>query len=341
MEFYDVVIVGAGPAGLACAQKLGEAKKKVLLLEKNKIIGPKVCAGLLTKKDLEHFGLPEELLDYRLNETAIHSLLQKVLVRSDNFFLYTVDRKNLGQWQLKKLQQNNIIVRANAAVTKITDSFIIINDSEKVAFKYLVGADGSSSIVRNFLGLKINDLITAVQYIVPDEKYKKLEMFFNSELFSLGYAWIFPHKGYTSIGCGCDHKLLSAKKLREGFDKWLKENNIDISKGEFQAHPINFDFRGYKFRNIFLAGDAAGLASCLIGEGIYQALVSGQEVANIIMDNKYIPLKLNEVIYKHRAHRRVYKYLKYSRYFLRFEFELIDFIFKNKIIQKKLLDFLI
>lgn len=341
MESYEIIIVGAGPAGLNCARHLAQAGKKVLLLEKNKVIGPKVCAGLLTGKGLEHFGLPKDLLDYQVNETVIHTPIQEFIIAESGFSGYTVDRKNLGQWQLTKIEKNNVNVRVNSRVTEITDSFVVINDNEKVGFKYLVGADGTSSIVRNFLGLKVEDLIIAIQYIVADEKYKKLEMFFDSKLFGLGYAWIFPHKGYTSIGCGCDPRLMSAKKLRAGFDKWLKEKNIDVSKGEFQAHPINYDFQGYKFRNIFLAGDAAGLASCLIGEGIYQALVSGQEIADMIIDEKHMPLQLNEIINKSRAHYRVFKYLEYSKYILPLEFEIAAILLRNRIIQKKLINFLI
>jgi flavin-dependent dehydrogenase len=49
MDTYDVVIIGAGPAGLNCAKKLSEADKTVLLVEKNTEIGPKVCAGGITK----------------------------------------------------------------------------------------------------------------------------------------------------------------------------------------------------------------------------------------------------------------------------------------------------
>lgn len=341
MEFYEVVIVGAGPAGLACAERLGKAGKKVLLLEKNKVIGPKVCAGGLTGKDLKNFNLPDNLLDHKFKEATIYSPLQKFFVSESNFFIYTIDRKNLGQWQLAKIEKNNVSVRVNSMVTEITDSFVMINNNEKVGFKYLVGADGSNSIVRKFLGLKICDMITAMQYIVPDEKYKKFEMFFDPNLFSLGYVWIFPHKGYTSIGCGCDPRLMSAKKLRQGFDEWLKEKRIDVSRGEFQAHPINIDFQGYKFGNIFLAGDAAGLASCLIGEGIYQALVSGQEIADMIIDEKHIPLQLNEIIDKSRAHYRVFKFLEYSKYLLPIEFEIAAVLLRNRIIQKKLIDFLI
>lgn len=48
MEYFDVIIIGAGPAGLKCAETLGNSKLKVLLLEKNSKIGPKTCGGLMT-----------------------------------------------------------------------------------------------------------------------------------------------------------------------------------------------------------------------------------------------------------------------------------------------------
>jgi heterodisulfide reductase subunit A-like polyferredoxin len=47
-EKVDVLIVGAGPAGLSCAKALGDSNLNVLVLEKNKIVGPKVCAGGIT-----------------------------------------------------------------------------------------------------------------------------------------------------------------------------------------------------------------------------------------------------------------------------------------------------
>ena len=47
---YDVIIVGAGPAGLSCAETLSKSGKSVLVLEKNYKVGPKICAGALTMK---------------------------------------------------------------------------------------------------------------------------------------------------------------------------------------------------------------------------------------------------------------------------------------------------
>ena len=47
---YDVIIVGAGPAGLSCAEVLAKGGKSVLVLEKNNEVGPKICAGGLTAR---------------------------------------------------------------------------------------------------------------------------------------------------------------------------------------------------------------------------------------------------------------------------------------------------
>ena len=67
MQKFDIIIVGAGPAGLKCAHTLIKAnnKLKVLVLEKNKDIGPKICAGGLTGKDLQSFSIPDKLIEFR------------------------------------------------------------------------------------------------------------------------------------------------------------------------------------------------------------------------------------------------------------------------------------
>lgn len=340
MESYDVVIVGAGPAGLNCAKALAKINKKILLLEKNKIIGPKICAGGLTGHDLEYLKLPNKLLDFKFKEATIHTPFDKDIIKLNKYFGYTIDRKNLGQWQLSKLKNTKVIVKTNSKVTKIERDYIIINNSKRIRFKYLIGADGSTSIVRQHLGLKSKDMGLAIQYIIPSRKYKKLEIFLDSNLFGSWYAWVFPHKKYVSIGCGSNPKFLSSKRLQTNFNKWLKENKIDISKGKYQAFPINYDFRGYRFKNIFLIGDAAGLASGLTGEGIYQALISGEEIAKIIINKRYIPKKIKEIIKHKELHNRILHFLEKSGPLREVEYELLALLLKIKFIDKKLISIL-
>jgi geranylgeranyl reductase len=305
MESFDIVIVGAGPAGLKCAETLGNSRFSVLLLEKNPEIGPKVCAGGLTGKDLEYLDLPDELLDFKFNEIKLHVRNTAFNIKHTADYAFTVDRKNLGQWQLKKLEKfSNITVRTNSKVSKIKKDFLIVND-QKISYHYLVGADGSASKVKRFLGLKSRSVNIAIQYIIPTQKYSDFELFFDSKLFSAWYAWIFPHENYVSVGCVCNPKYLSANDLSRNFHHWLKKRKIDITDAKYEAFMLDYDYQGFRFDPVFLVGDAAGFVSGFTGEGIYQALISGEEVAKIILDNTYQPERMNELLTIKRKHNKV------------------------------------
>jgi geranylgeranyl reductase family protein len=313
MEKYDVVIVGAGPAGLKCAETLGSSGKSVLLIEKNQRIGPKVCAGGLTGKDIAYLNIPNELIEHSYSEVLVHVKGVTKHIKWDEDFAYTIDREELGQWQLKKLQAfPNIEVRTGCRISKVTPEFVLLGD-EEIAYDYLVGADGSNSIVKRFLGFTNPPQGMGIQYIIPTTEFKKFEFFFDSRYFSAWYAWIFPHRKYVSIGCGGSPKILPSKELHKNFHEWLKKQKIDISNAKYEAFPMNYDFKGIEFGNIFLTGDAAGLLSSFTGEGIYQALVSGEEVAKMILTPGYASPKIPELIHKHKRHREILNKLIHAR----------------------------
>jgi geranylgeranyl reductase len=206
MESYDIVIIGAGPAGLNAAKILGDAGKRVLLLEKNSEIGPKICAGGLTRKSIRYLKLPEEIIDYRYNEIIFNSPHFRSAIKFDDTFFYTIDRKKLGQWQLKKINRDFVTVQTNTHVIQIEKDFIITNDNQKIRFKYLIGADGSNSIVRRYLKLKTVSAGIAIQYKILTSNFKDFEIFMHSKFFNAWYAWIFPHKDHVSIGYGYPQK---------------------------------------------------------------------------------------------------------------------------------------
>lgn len=318
MYVYDIVIVGAGPAGLNCAYHLSKSNKKVLILEKNKTIGPKVCAGGLTLHDINYLKIPKSYLDREFNQVLFHTSLRTQTIKFNQECIATIDRKKLGDFLVKRVK--NIKIKTNAKITKIEKNFVIINNKEKIRFKYLVGADGSCSVVRKHLGLKNKNKI-AIQYLLP-KKYDNLEVFVNPKLFKSWYAWIFPHKDYTSIGTGCDPKYFSVKKLKENLDSWLKKNKINVSKAKFEAFPLNTNYQGFKFNNIFLIGDAAGLVSGLSGEGIYAALISGEEIAKIILNKNHKPERLERILLRNKIHNKILSLLNKSGPFKIIWFEL-------------------
>lgn len=293
-DAFGTVVVGAGPAGLRCAEKLGEG---ALVLERNASVGPKTCAGGLTGEGVDFLRLPERLIEFSFRKIRVHTSSGEHVVKlSRPFSVHTVDRKALGQWQLEMAEKAGAAVRTGAEVTTIGKGSVTVNGKERMKFGNLVGADGSSSIVRRHLGIGTRDLGMGIQYTVPGEGYRELQIFFDARLFGMWYAWIFPHKGYASVGCGSDPRIIPAGRLRKNFAMWLRREGIDCSEGQYQGHPINFDYRGYAFGSVFLAGDAAGLASGLTGEGIYQALVSGEEIAKTILDGGYRPERLQKLL---------------------------------------------
>ena len=309
METFDVIIIGAGPAGLKCAETLGNSKFRVLVLEKNKEIWPKVCAGWLTAKGIAYLGLPQELIDFSYNKLTLHVNKSSSSFAHTSDFVYTVDRKAIGQRQLQKLQKyKNIEVRTDAMVSAVTKTHVII-DGKNIAYTYLIGADWSNSIVKRYLNLPTKNLGIAIQYIIPTKKYTNIEVFFESKLFSTRYAWIFPHKEYVSIGCWCDPKHISTKTLKANFELWLKRNNIDVSQGEYQAFALNYNYQGHQFGNVFLAGDAAGFISWLTGEGIYTALISGEEIGKVIRNPKYSCPKIAEILKMKKRHNKLTNFL--------------------------------
>ncbi len=322
MEKFDAVIVGAGPAGLSAAKILGEGRKRVLLIEKNPKIGPKICAGGLTFKDFE-LEIPASLIERAFYSIKIHCFNKISEVKKERPLIATIDREGLGQWMASEIKKD-VEVRLNSDVIGIRNNFVVLKDNQEIGFDYLIGADGSLSLVRKHLNLPTGKIFLAMQYVVP-EVFSDLEVFFNKDLFGSGYAWIFPYRNYTSIGCGADLKSQESKNLFANFQQWLKEKKIDFSQAKLQTFPINFDYQGFNFGNKFLVGDAGGFASGLTGEGIYFAIVSGQEIARKILDLNYNLSNLRKILKIKRYQETLGRFLMFkvlrskilTRYFLK------------------------
>lgn len=334
MEKYDVIIIGAGPGGLNCAYHLRNSGKKVLVLEKNEGIGIKVCAGGIQESAVKYLNISNELLEYCFKKIIFNSLFFRTVVELRDP-VYMIDRKVLGNWQIKMLENSDIEIRKNVKVDRVKNNSIVTDAGEEIGFEYLVGADGTNSIVRKHLNLNSEKIGIGMHYLVKDKNFNQLKIVPNSILFPSWYGWVFPHKEYASIGCGGDVKLFSAQKLKTNLEKWLSKNDIKFSNSEFQACPINFDYRGYGLGNIFLAGEAAGLVSGLTGEGIYSALISGEEIARSIIDKNYISEKMKKIIKAKKKQENFLKLTINSGIFRIFLIEIVVFLAKIKFLARK------
>jgi geranylgeranyl reductase len=302
MQSFSVIIVGAGPGGLACARILAEQGIDVLVLEKMAHIGPKVCGGGITWDGLIK-RVPEHLVEKKFPTQHIRSNLQKTTVRSPDPIVATIHRKVLGEWMLKQAEDAGAVIKTSCRVKTITSDSISTSQGN-FRYQFLVGADGSSSIVRKHLGLKTENVGVGIHYQVPGN-FNNMEWHLNSSFFNNGYGWIFPYRNMASVGAYGARPYNNPMKLLAGLKRWTAANKISLKGLKPRSGLINYDFRGWRFNNIMLIGDAAGLASGLTGEGMYPALVSGETAARVIIDPDYECLELEQLISKQQKHRRI------------------------------------
>ena len=302
---YDVIIIGAGPAGLECARQLRDSKLSVLLVEKNKTIGPKTCAGGLTNLT-SGFGIPNALTrSFPLNNLFIKDHKYKITLAHP---LKTITRLELGQYQLEKIvNSKNLTILTSTVVSEIKDDRVITLDNKTFKYKYLVGADGANSIVRKHLKLRSN-FYNGLYYDIP-KVTDDFVWLIDPKLLKTGYVWVFPHKHYTNIGVYYNPVLVSTKFAREVLEKFIVDRDMIFSPKDIKGAQINYNYEGYKFNNIYLAGEAAGLVSRATGEGISFALISGQEIAKKILNPEHKKTELRKIIKIKRRQERMLKIL--------------------------------
>jgi flavin-dependent dehydrogenase len=129
-------------------------------------------------------------------------------------------------------------------------------------------------------------------------------------LFKSGYGWAFPSKDELRLGCCASDKVLTAYKLKRAFGRWIKKLGYDTVESTLEMGIIGCGYSGHRFGRVFLAGDAAGLASPVTGEGIGQAMISGLEIAREILDSKYRSQVIPSLAIRHR---RTHDFLTNSR----------------------------
>ena len=321
---------------MICAQRLSDSDLSILLIEKDSVFGDKVCAGGLTRKDLSVLDVPDEIIQRKVYRTALHSPKRFSQAEMPEPIVVTVDRKDLGRWQRSLLDVSRVKVMTDTRVTEVSDDHVLLKDGTAIGFRHLVGADGYASVVRRHLGLPQEKVMIGIQYLVPVPGLDpKLEIFLDSRNFHSWYGWKFPHRDMLSVGCGCDARYFSPNKLKKNFHAWLHSQAIDISNAQYQSAPISYDYRGLKFGNKYLVGDAAGIASGLTGEGIYQSLVTGIEVARYIKGEAEMSEEMKYVLRYNRIQHRILKFLIRIGPLRPLVYELIIMAMNNKRFKRK------
>lgn len=313
MKHFDIIIIGAGPGGLACANELANSSLSVLLIDKNKIIGPKNCGGGLTSL-MPQISLPQDKIKIFAKDTIIYDSNKLELQRKHP--LKTISRHELGKWQLKELQNaDNVKIMPATVLNKINNNFIQTSAGD-FSFSKLVGADGSSSRVRSFL--ELSSLYMSGIYYEINKKVDNLFFeYFSDDKLGLGYYWHFPHQNNINIGIYYNPLYATVAIAKSKLNKYINDLGYSVSNNVVKGANINCKYNGCLFDNFYLIGDAAGLPSRLTGEGISFAICSGLEIARKIKNPDYKMSELNEILKFKKRQDFLYKSYYFVPKFLR------------------------
>jgi geranylgeranyl reductase family protein len=291
---YDVIVVGAGPAGATLAYELATKGIGVLLLEKEELPRYKCCAGGVT-------GKATRLLDFDISEVAedvinevsfTFNLSSPCLGQHSQPLMHTVMRDVFDHFLAKRARQLGAVLMDGQKVTQvqISGDWVEISTADKVfCCRLVVGADGAHSTVARELGMgRSNEYLMGIEseIVGPEEELARWKSRAQVDLGCIGggYAWVFPKRNHLSVGAGCHAS--KARDLHAHHQKFLNSLNIDgYAIASSCSHLIPTCTKGRLIwqDKALLLGDAAGLADPLMGEGIHNAILSAQLAAPVII----------------------------------------------------------
>ncbi len=313
----EVLIAGAGPAGLATAMHLlrahPELKGRVLAIEKAQHPRPKTCAGGLIPKTmlaLKELGLELEVPAIEVMRGSARTAVGDVeMFRGDP--LATVIRRDEFDARLARAAKAaglEIIDRCRISDVEQSNGTVRVR-TERATFEtpVLVGADGSGSRVRaSVFGASKKSIGRALMVDIPVDPERTREFIEQRYVFDFkcvsagvsGYAWSFPcligNRPHLNVGIYDQHPPHSASsensreksplpdRLREAFPD-LHLDGFESRAMNFKAFPIRWFTASDRFvrDRVMLAGDAAGVDP-LMGEGISCAFEHGKLAARSI-----------------------------------------------------------
>jgi digeranylgeranylglycerophospholipid reductase len=293
---YDVIVIGAGPAGSIAAKTAAEKGLNVLLVEKRQEIGvPVRCAEGVSKEAISRFvDVDRKWIAAEVKGAKVYSPdgteVQMTEEMAGDEVGFVLERKIFDRYLAKLAGRAGADVVVKTTATGIERG----KDGLKVNFrrmgeefseeaKIIIGADGVESRVGKWAGidttLKTDELEVCVQYLMTgiefDPEYSYF--WFGNEIAPGGYVWLFPKGNSTAnVGIGILPKMAKLS-AREYLDNFVKENYSEGEVIEMVAGgvPVKGPVKTAVADNVMLAGDAARHSDPITGGGIANAMKAG------------------------------------------------------------------
>ncbi len=302
---YDVVIVGAGPAGSSAAYQAALNGAKVALIEKEDTIAETVrTSGVTWIKNIKEFGIPDDCFN-PIKNYSFCSPNNEVTISDSVAQAAVLDVRKTYRWLAKEAEKQGVDIFVKTNVKDVVknkqgdiEGVIATNPEGTISFfaKIIIDASGFGSVVSKAMGF-----VTQWKRFGAGAEYEVTAENVDSETWWLmvgqkyspaGYAWIFPISDkVVRIGVGVG-KPESSVDPTERLKKLIDTKEGPISKLG-KINPIEFHYglipndglsRKSVYNNLILVGDTAGQANPLVLEGIRYAIKFGRVAGKVASD---------------------------------------------------------
>jgi flavin-dependent dehydrogenase len=288
----EIAIVGGGPAGSLCGERLARAGYNVTIYDE-RLAWEKPCGGGLTHKAIEAYP-------FLLDAPHPKKIVRRAELISSKGHRATLEMTKPIVIYSRKVLNGLLLDRAveagcSAVRTRVTNvntdgaRVRLMAGGEERSVDFIVVASGArNQLAPETTALGSKDLEVTLGYFIPAEedsiKVKFLHQF-------EGYLWSFPRADHISVGICAKMGQSATSTLRQYLDDFVRKENIPTEGAQFYSHvlpsPGACTIRSRKIsgRNWAMAGDAAATVDPITGEGLYYALRSGDLLAQSIAED--------------------------------------------------------
>jgi flavin-dependent dehydrogenase len=282
----DIIIIGAGVAGLSCANYLS-SQYDILIVSSNDITYKKPCAGLLSVQAYEYYKNTGAQNFYLSKLNFINLLINFGSNCLGNYELYNIERGIFELSIYKTLGSNcSLIITNNYEIDKYNGKYIVNDIFHNVTYEteVLIAADGVNSNTRKLFGYSKIPTLLLTQYHINKE-YPSAIFFFTKAVSPLFYFWIVPKGNTTIIG--------GPNKYMDQIEQYIKNNVIDFDDSNIthKEHHLITKLTSINeielgSNNLFFLGESAGLVMPSSGEGLTSAFESSYYLSTILLSSK-------------------------------------------------------
>jgi len=349
-DSFDILIIGAGPAGCSCAYKLSGKGLKVGIIEKDTFPRDKICGDALSPDVINQLYRIDPKLGEKFQQIPKKKTIRGIRFIAPNrkqldmhfinpkfkdatsFMLKRFDFDSFLFDQINNLPDINIFCNYKVVSLKYLEDKILINTDKKTfSAKIVIGADGAHSIINKKLSPNKIDknhfsagLRQYYENVTGFDEKGLIELHFYNDILP-GYFWLFPlENNQANVGLGMLSSEISKRKIN--LRKKLKDiiqNHPNVKHRFKHAKPIE-SIKGFGLpmgskkrhcsgNRFLLIGDAASLIDPFYGEGIGMAIRSGRIAADHLL--KAFELHRFDADFNAQYDKKVYSKMRFELYF--------------------------